>query len=205
MKVLLINGSPKENGCTYTALNEVLKALNSEGVEGEIIHTGHINRGCIGCGACKKLGKCAFDDDMVNETIEKMKHADALIIGSPVHFAAASGMITGFMDRFFMACPVLAYKPGAAVVSCRRGGASSALDQLNKYFTIRQMPVVSSQYWNMVHGSKAEDVFKDEEGMQTMRMLGKNMAWILKCIEAGEKLGISKPDPETKISTNYIR
>lgn len=206
MKVLLFNGSPKENGCTYTALNEVLAALNAEGIEGEIIHIGNICRGCIGCGMCKKTGKCAFgDEDNLNSSIEKAKDADAIIIGSPVHFASASGAATSFMDRFFMACPNLSHKLGASIVSCRRGGATAAFDQLNKYFTIRHMPVVSSQYWNMVHGSKPEEVFKDEEGIQTMRMLGKNMAWLLKCIDAGKKSGISAPVLEEKISTNYIR
>jgi len=129
----------------------------------------------------------------------------SFVIGSPVHFASASGMITSMMDRFFMASKHLAYKPGAAVVSCRRGGASAALDQLNKYFTIRNMPIVSSNYWNIVHGSKAEDVFKDEEGIQTMRILGKNMAWILKCIESGKNNGITLPENEEKIKTDYIR
>ena len=206
MKVLLFNGSPHKEGCTYIALCEVLNALNGEGIDGEIVQIDALVRGCIGCGACKKTGRCAFgDSDGVNAAIEKANEADAIIIGSPVHFASASGMITSFMDRFFMACPTLAYKPAASVVSCRRGGASAALDQLNKYFTIRQMPVVSSQYWNMVHGSKAEDVYKDEEGMQTMRLLGKNMAWLLKCIEAGRNSGINTPAQETKISTNYIR
>lgn len=205
MKVLLINGSPNEYGCTYTALCEVLKALNQEGVEGEIIYAGNTKRGCMGCSSCKKTGKCAFgDEDNVNYTIEKIKDADGIIIGSPVHFASASGMATSFMDRVFYACPNLMHKLGASVVSCRRGGASAAFDQLNKYFTVRHMPIVSSQYWNMVHGNKPEQVVKDEEGMQTMRTLGKNMAWLLKCIKAGKDAGIEAPVPEPKISTNYI-
>lgn len=206
MKVLLFNGSPHEFGCTCTALKEAAGALEKEGIETEIIHVGNIERGCIGCGGCGKTGKCVFGDgDGLNDALEKAKSADGIILGSPVHFASASGMITSFADRFFMASKSLAHKPGASVVSCRRGGASAAFDQLNKYFTIRHMPVVSSQYWNMVHGSKAEDVFKDEEGMQTMRMLGKNMAWLLKCIDNGKKCGINPPEPEKKISTNYIR
>ena len=207
MKVLLINGSPHKEGCTFTALTEIKNQFEKEGIDSEIFWIGNKPvRGCIACLKCGHGdGKCAFDDDKVNETVEKMKEADALIIGSPVHFASASGVITSFMDRFFMACSDLAYKPGAAVVSCRRGGASAALDQLNKYFTIRQMPVVSSQYWNMVHGNTPDEVKKDEEGMQTMRMLGKNMAWLLKCIEAGKNNGILKPVPEDRISTNYIR
>lgn len=206
MKVLLINGSPHEKGCTYTALSEVMNALNNEGVEGEIVHIGKLQQGCIGCGACKKTGRCAFgDEDGLNSLLEKAETADGFVIGSPVHFASASGMITSIMDRFFMASKNIAYKPGASVVSCRRGGASAAIDQLNKYFTIRNMPVVSSNYWNMVHGSKPEDVAKDEEGVQTMRVLGKNMAWLLKCIDAGKKAGIDLPVQEEKISTNYIR
>ena len=206
MKVLLINGSPHENGCTYTALLEVLKALKSEGIDGEIIHIGKLQQGCIGCGFCKKNGKCAFgDEDGLNLLLEKAENADGFVIGSPVHFASASGMVTSIMDRFFMAAKNIAYKPGAAIVSCRRGGASAALDQLNKYFTIRNMPVVSSNYWNMVHGSKPEDVLKDEEGMQTMRILAKNMAWLLKCIKSGKDNNINTPALETKISTNFIR
>ncbi len=206
MKVLLINASPKEKGCTYTALCEIQNALNCEGVESEILYVGKTLKGCMGCGACKKIGKCVFgDEDAVNLASEKMKEADGLIIGSPVHFASASGMATSFMDRLFMSCKHLAYKPGASIVSCRRGGATAAFDQLNKYFTIRNMPLVSSQYWNMVHGNTPLEVKKDEEGMQTMRMLGKNMAWLLKCIETGKNNGIFPPVPEEKISTNYIR
>lgn len=206
MKVILFNGSPKEFGCTYTALSEVADTLEREGVEAEIVHIGNVQRGCIGCGGCGKTGRCVFgNDDGLNDAVEAAEKADGIILGSPVHFASASGMITAFADRFFMASKNLAHKVGASVVSCRRGGASTAFDQLNKYFTIRHMPVVSSQYWNMVHGSKPEDVKKDEEGMQTMRMLAKNMAWLLKCIENGKKNGINPPEIEKKISTNYIR
>ena len=206
MKVLLINGSPHENGCTYTALSEVLKSLNNEGIDGEIVHIGKLQQGCIGCGFCKKNGRCAFgDEDGLNLLLEKSESADGFVIGSPVHFASASGMVTSFMDRFFMAAKNTAYKPGAAIVSCRRGGASAALDQLNKYFTIRNMPVVSSNYWNMVHGGKPEDVLKDEEGMQTMRILGKNMAWLLKCIQLGKENGVPFPTHEPGITTNFIR
>ncbi len=206
MKVLLINGSPKEKGCTYTALCEVKSALNAEGIEGEIVHIGKLQQGCIGCGFCKNTGRCAFgEEDGLNSLLEKAESADGIIIGSPVHFASASGMVTSIMDRFFMAAKNISYKPAAAVVSCRRGGASAALDQINKYFTIRNMPIVSSNYWNMVHGGCPEDVLKDEEGMQTMRILGKNMAWLLKCIESGKTVGIDIPLQEKKITTSYIR
>lgn len=206
MKVLLINGSPKAAGCTYTALNEVAKALNEEGIESVIYQVGNAPiRGCIGCGGCRKLGKCVFGDDTLHGAVEIMKECDAMVIGSPVHYASASGAITSFMDRFFYSAKKYCeYKPGAAIVSCRRGGATAALDQLQKYFTISNMPVVSSNYWNMVHGNTPEEVLQDVEGIQTMRLVGKNMAWLLKCIEAGKAQGIA-PKPETKISTNFIR
>lgn len=206
MKVILVNGSPKKNGCTYTALTEVAGALEKNGIEIEIFHVGNKPlAGCMGCGACLKTGKC-FMDDTVNEFVEKAKEADGFVFGSPVHYAAASGAITSFLDRaFYGKGSVFAGKPGASVVSCRRGGASAAFDQLNKYFTISSMPVVSSQYWNQVHGTTPEEVRQDEEGMQTMRTLGNNMAWLLKCIELGKKEGISFPEGEKKIATNFIR
>jgi len=208
MKVLLINGSPKVKGCTYTALFEVAKALENENIETEIFHLGNKPiRGCTACGSCfkSKSGKCVFDDDVVNIALEKAKEADAFVFGSPVHYGGASGEITSFLDRFFYAGNGFQYKPGAAVVSCRRGGATSAFDQLNKYFTLSSMPVVSSQYWNMVHGNSPEEVKQDLEGMQTMRTLGKNMAWLLKCIEAGKKAGINLPEKEPRVATNFIR
>ena len=206
MKVILVNGSSKKNGCTYTALTEVAGALEKNGIETEIFHVGNKPlAGCMGCGACLKTGKC-FMDDTVNEFVEKAKEADGFVFGSPVHYAAASGAITSFLDRaFYGKGSVFAGKPGASVVSCRRGGASAAFDQLNKYFTISSMPVVSSQYWNQVHGTTPEEVRQDEEGMQTMRTLGNNMAWLLKCIELGKKEGISFPEGEKKIATNFIR
>lgn len=206
MKVILVNGSPKKNGCTYTALTEVAGALEKNGIEIEIFHVGNKPlAGCMGCGACLKTGKC-FMDDTVNEFVEKAKEADGFVFGSPVHYASASGAITSFLDRaFYGKGSVFAGKPGASVVSCRRGGASAAFDQLNKYFTISSMPVVSSQYWNQVHGTTPEEVRQDEEGMQTMRTLGNNMAWLLKCIELGKKEGISFPEGEKKIATNFIR
>lgn len=208
MKVLLINGSPKANGCTYTALCEVAKALENEAVETEIFHIGDKPiRGCIGCGGCSKTspGRCVFNDDTVNIALEKAKEADAFVFGSPVHYAAASGLMTSFLDRFFCAGDNFKYKPGASVVSCRRGGATAAFDQLNKYFTISNMPIVSSQYWNMVHGNTPDEVKKDLEGMQTMRTLGRNMAWLLKSIEAGKKAGIPLPEKEPRVATNFIR
>lgn len=208
MKVLLINGSPHVNGCTYTALSEVAKELEKQNIEAEIFHIGTKPiGGCIGCGSCHKTGsgKCVFNDDPVNIALEKAKASDGFIFGSPVHYAAASGALTSFLDRLFYAGNCFAYKPGAAVVSCRRGGAAAAFDQLNKYFTIANMPVVSSQYWNMVHGNTPEEVVQDLEGMQTMRTLGRNMAWLLKSIEAGKKAGIGLPEQEERVGTNFIR
>ena len=206
MKVILVNGSPREKGCTYTALCEVAGALEKNGIETEIFQVGAKPiAGCIGCNVCLKNGHC-FVDDPVNEFVEKAKTADGFVFGSPVHYAAASGAITSFLDRaFYGKGNVFAGKPGAAVVSCRRGGAASAFDQLNKYFTINSMPVVSSQYWNQVHGNTPEEVKQDLEGMQTMRTLGNNMAWLLKCIEAGKAAGVSFPEREPAQKTNFIR
>lgn len=209
MKVLLINGSPHEKGCTYTALCEVAKEIEKAEIDAEIFHIGKQPiRGCMGCSHCKRspTAKCVFNDDCVNAAIEKAKSADGFIFGSPVHYAAASGLITSFLDRcFYSGSSVFAYKPGAAVVSCRRGGSTAAFDQLNKYFTIACMPVVSSQYWNMVHGNTPEEVMQDLEGLQIMRTLGKNMAWLLKSIEAGKKAGVVLPLKEEPQRTNFIR
>jgi len=207
MKVLLINGSPKAKGCTYTALTEIAKELEKENIEAEIFHVGNKPiRGCMACGGCSKTdGVCVFNDDTVNEALGKAKEVDGFIFGSPVHYAAASGAITSFLDRFFYAGNSFQYKPGAAIVSCRRGGSTAAFEQLNKYFTISNMPVVSSQYWNMVHGNTPEEVKQDLEGMQTMRMLGKNMAWLLKSIQVGKEAGISLPEKEPRAITNFIR
>lgn len=206
MKVLLVNGSPHAQGCTYTALCEVAAALEKQGIETELFQVGTKPiSGCLGCGACIKTGKCVIDD-VVNEFLEKAKDADGFVFGSPVHFANASGAITSFMDRaFYGKGAVYANKPAAAVMSCRRGGATATLDQLNKYFTISNMPIVSSQYWNMVHGNTPDEVRQDAEGMQTMRTLGINMAWLLKCIEAGKAAGIAMPEREAKVATNFIR
>jgi multimeric flavodoxin WrbA len=208
MKVLLVNGSPHEKGCTYTALSEVAGALEKQGIETEIFYIGREPiSGCIGCGSCQKTGKC-FRNDIVNEFIDKAAEIDGFVFGSPVHFASASGVLTSFMDRVFfsnMRTGLLSYKPSAAVMSARRGGTTATFDQINKYFTISNMPIVSSQYWNMVHGSKPEDVKQDLEGMQTMRTLGNNMAWLLKCIEAGKTAGVSLPEKEVRAITNFIR
>lgn len=208
MKVLLINGSSNKNGCTFTALSEITKILNAENIETEIIQIGNTAvRDCIGCGYCRKnIGKCVFNDDMVNEIIEKAKGADGFIFGSPVYYAHPSGRLLSLLDRLFYAGgSAFAYKPGAAVVSARRAGTTASLDAITKHFTINKMPVISSNYWNMVHGNTPEEVMQDKEGLQIMRVLGQNMAWILKCIEAGKNAGISCPQTEEKIWTNFIR
>ncbi len=205
MKVLLINGSPNKNGCTFTALSVVANALNEEGIDTEIFHIGNeAIHGCVGCGNCAKTGKCIYDD-VVNEAALKMKEADGLVIGSPVYFASANGSLISFLDRMFMVCKDFAYKPGAAIASARRAGTTATIDELQKYLLIRNMPLAASNYWPMVHGSKPEDVLKDEEGVQIMRILGKNMAWLIKSIEAGKQAGISIPAQETKIKTNFIK
>jgi multimeric flavodoxin WrbA len=210
MKVLLVNGSPHPNGCTYTALEEVAKTLNLEGIETEIFQVGvKPIAGCIACYNCVKTGNCVFSD-CVNDFLELAKDADGFVFGSPVHYAAAGGAITSFMDRVFYteACSgrkSFSLKPAAAVVSARRAGTTATFDQLNKYFTISEMPIISSFYWNMVHGAKPEDVKEDIEGLQTMRVLGRNMAWFLKCKEAGIKAGIPMPTREDRIFTNFIR
>ena len=206
MKVVMINSSPHEHGCTYTALSEIASELERQGVESEIIHIGKSDiRGCIACGQCRKLGKCVFDE-AVNDTAAKLIEADGLIFGTPVYYAGISGQLKSYMDRLFFSCGrKLAYKPAAAVVSARRGGCTATFDDVTKYFTINCMPVVSSQYWNQVHGFTPDDVRKDEEGLQIMRTLGRNMAWLLRCIECGKKNGIGLPEREPGVSTNFIR
>lgn len=205
MKVLLINGSPNSKGCTFTALSEVAKTLEEEGIETEIIHVGSKDvRGCIGCRKCKQTGKCVFND-VVNEVADKFAACDGIVIGSPVYFASANGTLISFIDRLFYSTKAdLSMKVGAAVVSARRGGTSATFDELNKYFTISSMPIASSQYWNSVHGYTPEDVRKDEEGMQTMRTLGRNMAFLIKSIQLGkEKYGL--PKKEEHVFTHFIR
>ncbi len=206
MKVILVNGSPKKEGCTYTALCEIKNVLNENGIDTQIFYIGKENiNGCMGCGGCKNGHGCV-QSDKVNEFLELAKEADGFIFGSPVHYAAASGILTSFMDRaFFAGSSILRFKPAAAVVSARRAGTTAAIDQITKYFLFNNMPVVSSNYWAMVHGTCAEDVKKDEEGLQIMRILGNNMAWLLKCIKSGEEKGILYPAPEEKIKTNFIR
>ena len=205
MKVLLVNGSPHENGCTFTALSEVADRLNAHGIETEIFQLARSPiSGCIACGSCRKTGKC-FKDDKVNEFAAMLNEADGFVFGSPVYYAGMAGQLKSFMDRLFYSCSSkMEGKPGCAVVSCRRGGASAAFDNINKYFLICNMPVVPSQYWNQVHGSCAEDVLKDQEGLQTMRTLADNMAWMLKCIDLGKKSGIDVPEREPKVRTNFI-
>ncbi len=210
MKVLLFNGSSNEHGCTYTALKEAASALEKNGIETEIIQVGkNAIRDCIGCGACRKIGgKCVFKDDIVNEVIEKAKGADGFIFGSPVYYAHPSGRLLSFMDRVFYAGgAAFTFKPAAAIVSARRAGTTASLDAITKHFTINQMPVVSSNYWPMVHGAQntPDDVKQDIEGLQIMRVLGDNMSWILKCIEAGKQQGIVPPQNEDKVMTNFIR
>jgi multimeric flavodoxin WrbA len=205
MKVILINGSPNAKGCTYTALTEVEKTLNQEGITTEIIHVGHKDiRGCIGCRKCKTTGKCVFDD-IVNETAPKLAECDGIVVGSPVYYASANGTLVSFLDRLFYSANCdKTMKVGAAVVSARRGGTTATFDELNKYFTISSMPIASSQYWNMVHGYTPEDVYADKEGCQTMRTLGRNMAFLIKSIQLGkEQYGL--PEKEEHIFTSFSR
>ena len=211
MKVLLINGSPHKNGCTYTALSEVEKTLNSEGIETEIYWIGNKPiGGCIGCYQCVKRKKCVFSD-IVNEFTSKAAEYDGFIFGSPVYYSGMNGNLMSFMDRVFYSASAqdphpFRLKPAAAVVSARRAGTTSALDQMNKYFLHQQMPIVSSRYWNMVHGNTPDEVCQDEEGLQIMRYLGRNMAWMLKLIESGRQNGILPPEQEERrLATNFIK
>ena len=211
MKVLLVNGSPHKNGSTNRALEEVAGTLNKNGIETEIFWIGNrVLSGCIACKTCVKTGKCVFDDS-VNKCREKALEADGFIFGTPVHYAAASGSMTAFMDRLFYSefCgnqnKAFYLKPAAAVVVARRAGTTSTYDQLNKYFGLHEMPIISSRYWNLVYGASAEQVEKDTEGMYTMRVLGENMAYFLRCKEAADKLGVKLPEREQPIFMNFIR
>ncbi|MDD6181901.1 MAG: flavodoxin family protein [Desulfovibrionaceae bacterium] len=203
MNVLLINGSPHKNGCTFTALSEVAASLQAGGVQTTFFHLGAGPvAGCMACGKCRELGRCVLNDAPMTSCVELLAQADGVVIGSPVYYAGPAGSLCAFLDRLFYAAgSLLAGKPGAAVVNCRRGGASAAFDRLNKYFTINQMPVVSSRYWNSTHGLTPDEVRKDLEGMQTMRALGANMAWMLKSMAAA---AIPAPADEPKIKTNFI-
>ena len=208
MKVLLLNGSSHPHGCTDTALREVASALENAGIHTEILFLGNDPvRDCTACGTCAKApGKCVFDDDIVNRIIEKAREADGFVFGTPVYYAHPSGRILSILDRVFYAGKsAFVHKPAAAIASARRAGTTASLDVLQKYFTISQMPVVSSTYWTMVHGKEAQDVLKDEEGLQTMRNLASNMAWMLRCIEAGKSMGIQPPQAESVARTNFIR
>lgn len=210
MKVLLFNGSPHKEGCTYTALSEIQKTLKEEGIDSEVYHIGSKPIApCRACRACAKLGKCVIDDG-INEFLEYAKDFDAFIFGSPVYYAAAASGIVSFLNRAFFTAfmsgrgEIFLHKPGAAVVNARRAGTTATLDQLNKYFTITQMPIISGRYWNMTHGHTPEDVKQDLEGMQNMRILARNMAYYLKCIEAGKNAGIELPKQEEVVFTNFI-
>lgn len=205
LNVLLINGSPNAKGCTYTALSEVERTLQAEGIATEMVHIGNKDiRCCIACFKCTEQGRCVFND-MVNELAPKFEVADGLVVGSPVYYAGPNGTLTNLLDRlFFSAGYSLRMKVGAAVCSARRGGTTATFDRLNKYFTISEMPIVSGRYWNMVHGSNAEQVLQDEEGMQNMRFLGRNMAFLVRAIAAERDRG-SLPQQEETTYTNFIR
>ena len=212
MKVLLFNGSPRKEGCTYTALTEIAKTLKEENIDSEIYQIGIKSiTPCRACSACAKLGKCVINDDDVNNFVEKCKDFDGFIFGSPVHYGSACGGITAFLDRAFFSALLsgkmdyFRHKPASAVVSARRAGTTAALDQLNKYMTISEMPIISGRYWNMVHGASSDEVKQDLEGMQNMRILARNMAWFLKLKEAGQNAGIELPKQEETVFTNFIR
>ena len=205
----MLNGSPRPKGCTFTALSLVATALNEEGIETEIVQSGtSAVRDCIACRKCHENGnnRCIFSDDLVNDFLERAEKADGFVFGSPVYYAHPSGRVLSLLDRIFYAgSKVFANKPGVAVVSARRAGTTASVDVLQKYFTISRMPIVSSRYWNMVHGQTPEEVMKDQEGVQIMTLLGKNMAWLLKCLAAGREAGIQPPELTSPVFTNFIR
>lgn len=211
MKVMLVNGSPHKNGCTHRALAEVAATLDAHGIESEIFWIGaKPAAGCMACGRCRETGACIFDD-AVNDFRTLAAQADGFIFSAPVHYAHAASSLMGFMDRLFYsngnagAPDVLSFKPAAAIASARRAGTTAALDDMQKFFTISNMPIVSSRYWNMVHGCTPEEVEQDQEGLWTMRQLGRNMAWLLKSLEAGREAGIGLPDREAGSFTSFIR
>lgn len=205
MKVLLINGSPHKNGTTFRALSEVASEINKNGIETEIITVGDQKvSGCMACGGCAKKGKCVFDD-IVNVLIDKIKESDGVVIGTPVYYASPNGTLISILDRVFYARMGFAHKVGASIAVARRAGTTASLDVLNKYFTISNMPVCPSVYWNMAFGNNSEQVENDQEGLQTMRVLGDNISWLIKCIKAGKDAGIIPKNNETKLKTNFIR
>lgn len=206
MKVLLVNGSPHPHGCTDVALSEVAMQLGKHGIETEMLWLGNeAIHGCIACGKCRKAGKCIFDD-AVNRVAAKAEEYDGIVVGSPVYYGGPDSQICAFLDRlFYSAGKKFVRKPAAAVVSCRRGGATASFERLNKYFEMSNMPLATSQYWNQIHGNNAEEAKQDAEGLQTMRTLAENMAWLLKCIEAGKKAGVEEPVYEPFHATNFIR
>ncbi|WP_319759264.1 flavodoxin family protein [Maridesulfovibrio sp.] len=206
MNVLLLNGSPHENGCTRVALDAIADELKEQGIDSTMLHIGKEGiKGCTACMGCAKTGYCVIKDDKVNEGIDLLKDADGFIVGTPVYFAGPNASVCGFLDRmFFHKAGPYAFKPAAAISSSRRCGNSAAFDRLNKYFTIAQMPIVSSNYWNTIHGNKAEEAQQDVEGLQIMRVLGRNMAWLLKCIDAA-KGTVPFPEQEAKIKMSFIR
>ena len=207
MNVLLVNGSSRAKGCTYTALRQAADVLEAEGITTEIIHLGTAPvRDCTACGGCGRDGHCVFTDDCVNALIDRAKTADGFVFGTPVYYAHPSGRLLSVLDRaFYAGSAAFAHKPGFAVVSARRAGTTASLDAVMKHFTINQMPVVPSTYWPMVHGNTPEEVLQDAEGLQTMRNAARNMAWLLKCIQAGRERGILPPQAERDSRTNFIR
>lgn len=206
MKVLLINGSPHEKGCVYTDLMIIAGQLEKHGVDWELfqIGTGAVH-GCASCRQCRRLGKCVYDDDPCNTLVEKFREADGIIVGSPVFYSGPNGALCALLDRVFQVDQLkntYANKPAAAIVNCRRGGASAALDRLNRYFTMNRMHLVCSQYWNISHGMTPEQLMEDEEGLQIMRTLGDEMAWVLRSLE---KAALPQPEKEPWIMTNFVR
>lgn len=207
MKVMMLNGSPHKNGSTRTALGAVADALAENGVESETVQVGHLAlKSCQGCGHCRRnnTGKCVIGDE-VNAFLDEAANADGFVFGSPVHYSGITGALQSFLGRAFYAGNCFAHKPGAAVLVCRRGGSVPAFDQINKFLAISQMPIVTSTYWNMAFGNSAEEIMRDKEGLQIMRGIGRNMAWLLRCIEAAKEHGIEPPAPEPRERTNFIR
>lgn len=206
MKVLLLNGSPHVNGTTKRALSIVAEELNANGVTTEILDVGNKRvAGCMACGACSKTGYCVFDDKFIDTIVKKIEESDGLVVGSPVYFASINGTLKSILDRIFCSKKSFANKVGASVVVARRAGTTASFDIINKYFAISSMPIVTSNYWNMVHGSNGDQAEQDIEGVQTMKVLAKNMAWLIKCINLGVENGVNPPELEPKIKTNFIR